>query len=299
MADTPKQQFDLRSQQGVADLLHQVRSSALPATTKTTIRELVLKYTQRGGDAGVREELEEMLSGMSFSVAESTPATNQATSPQTQEDTAPEPAQSAKTEKKQHGFSGSRPIPSFAPVTAGVGAPAADATPDPQPTPEPAPAVKPPAPPQPTPEPAPAVKPPAPPAPTPEPAQQPPAAPTPEPAAPAPVTTQAPGDHMARVQEIKREVIGLVGNPVNLVDINNEVGKQYMTALLDAMKRINGGTKAQVTEAMQNLETAFVAVQKVAEGHQVQTPTPEPAQQPPAVPTPAPSTQKVVVQDHV
>ena len=53
----------------------------------------------------------------------------------------------------------------------------------------------------------------------------------------------------------------LVGNPVNLIDVNNEVGREYMNALLDAMKKTLGSSPAQEVErAMARLERAFVEV---------------------------------------
>ncbi len=64
-----------------------------------------------------------------------------------------------------------------------------------------------------------------------------------------------------RIKEIKKEVNTLVGNPVNLIDVNNEVGREYMSALLDAMKKTNGGSSGEVEAAMVRLETAFASVQ--------------------------------------
>jgi hypothetical protein len=83
--------------------------------------------------------------------------------------------------------------------------------------------------------------------------------------APEPVSAHAVGttDPTERIAAIKREVNGLVGNPVNLIDVNNEVGREYMNALLDAMKKTLGATPAQETErAMARLERAFVAVKE-------------------------------------
>ncbi len=68
-----------------------------------------------------------------------------------------------------------------------------------------------------------------------------------------------------RIREIKALVNEQVGNPVNLVDINNDVGREYMAALLDAMKKINSGTSA--ISAMRRLEESFKIVQKTLEAH--------------------------------
>ncbi len=70
-----------------------------------------------------------------------------------------------------------------------------------------------------------------------------------------------------RIAAIKREVNALVGNPVNLIDVNNDVGREYMNALLDAMKKSLGGTTVQEVErAMARLERSFVAVQETVRG---------------------------------
>lgn len=78
-------------------------------------------------------------------------------------------------------------------------------------------------------------------------------------------------DTAERIKEIKREVNLLVGNPVNLIDVNNEVGREYMNALLDAMKKNNAGTPEQIARAMVRLESSFVSVkQTVASGSEIQ-----------------------------
>ncbi len=73
----------------------------------------------------------------------------------------------------------------------------------------------------------------------------------------------APTDVMDRIREIKRQVNTLVGNPVNLIDVHNELGREYMNALLDAMKKSNGGSEQEVSDAMQRLEKAFQDVQRM------------------------------------
>lgn len=85
----------------------------------------------------------------------------------------------------------------------------------------------------------------------------------------APVTAAGDTDaYLLRIREIKSLVNEKVGNPVNLVDINNQVGREYMAALLDAMKKINSGTSAG--SAMKRLEEAYLLVEKTLEN----TPTP-------------------------
>lgn len=180
------------------------------------------------------------------------------------------PAQSAL------GFGGGRPQPTFGNTTS---APTVAPTPIPEPPvqeeespktvpvksadPEPAPSVT-----EKTPEVStamPAPNEPKTPAPVPEPLveETPTIAETPAPveqAVPAPRTPAT--DPLTRIKEIKMLVNQKVGNPVNLIDSNNEVGREYMNALLNAMKSINGGSHEDATLGMQRLEKAYAAVER-------------------------------------
>lgn len=71
------------------------------------------------------------------------------------------------------------------------------------------------------------------------------------------------GNPIDRIKAIKHEVNTLVGNPINLIDTDNEVGREYMNALLDAMKKANGGAASDMDAAMDRLEKAFVAVKSI------------------------------------
>ena len=280
--------FDLGTQAGVTELLRQVRSSSLPADTKTTIRELVLRFAQDASNEAVREELESIISTLPLiagaPITMPAPGT-QDEAQQKAKETAPAPAPEPQAAEKQGGLGGRRvPIFSVSKQEASSPVPAPQPAPAPAPAPEPTPAPAPVAEPAPAPEPAPAAEPA--PAPAPQPAPAPAPAPQPAPAA------EASPNHLERVQEIKKEVIALVGNPVNLVAADNAVGKQYMTALLEAMKKINGGTRAEVATAMQNLETAFVAVKGLAEQGMV-PPAPAAAPVPAPVAEPAPTPEPV------
>ncbi len=86
--------------------------------------------------------------------------------------------------------------------------------------------------------------------------------PAPEPVSvPEEVPTVAGSDPSARIAEIKRDINARVGNPVNLIDAHNEVGREYMNALLDAMKKMAVGTGQQeIDRAMARLERAYTAV---------------------------------------
>ena len=69
--------------------------------------------------------------------------------------------------------------------------------------------------------------------------------------------------YLDRIREIKNIVNSKVGNPVNLVDIDNQVGREYMNALLEAMKKLSSTSTTELEVAMQRLETAFLAVDRV------------------------------------
>ncbi len=82
---------------------------------------------------------------------------------------------------------------------------------------------------------------------------------------------------LVRIRDIKAAVNQKVGNPVNLVDINNAVGREYMVAMLEAMKRVAGNTPGDLGAAMARLETAYAAVEAAIAAHgtaAVSTPTP-------------------------
>lgn len=237
---------------------------------------------------------------------EASPVNLPVAEPQSAPAVSAEPAPASAPSESEVETSAPNPEPPVAPQSPVVEAPAQPpATPAPAPKPEPqmqpdkpvGEVVVPPAP-EPAPEPAPApeptpVEPPV--APKPEPVVEKsvtPPAPEPTPAAAAMVETMVSPEaatseqSLQRIREIKSIVNDRVGNPVNLVDINNEVGREYMAALLDAMKKLNNGVSS--SSAMQRLEAAFSAVEKTLDERDeapVEPPSPAPT------PTPAPATQ--------
>jgi hypothetical protein len=107
---------------------------------------------------------------------------------------------------------------------------------------------------------------------------------------PAPVTP-APADPVSaakvRVAEIKQAVNSQVGNPVNLMSPDNNIGRDYMNALLVAIKATNGAPAGELERAMQDLESAYQAVEQyLADGGAATAPeredTPASANKPPA-----------------
>lgn len=101
-------------------------------------------------------------------------------------------------------------------------------------------------------------------------------------------------ESLERIRKIKSLVNEQVGNPVNLVELNPDVGREYMSSLLDAMKKINSGSSA--VAAMARLEESYEAVIEVIKNSSVpkappvqSAPMPEPVAppQPPAAAVPA------------
>jgi len=278
--------FDLDSQTGVTHLLASVRVSEISPEQKNELRDLIFLYTNGGKDQSVRNTLEQKIQAYKL-----VPVAPPAKPPVVEEAVPVQPA---------YPFGTSRPSPSF-PVTAKVTdkeeqQPEAPVT---EPKPEPRPVVPPVAPqavvtssPAPIPKPV-EEKTPATPAPIPEPVPT----PTPTPVAnvpvPPPNTTYDSSKSLQRIREIKSLVNDKVGNPVNLVDINNEVGREYMGALLDAMKKLNNGTSA--LSAMKRLEEAYLVVEKTLAEHEekqaeAKITLPEPA--PDVTPTPPVKTEE-------
>jgi hypothetical protein len=256
--------FDFNSQAGVLAVLAAIRASNLSAGERNELKDMVFLYSNGGKDAGVRAQLEQRLAGHAIVPV----AGSQSASAQVQ--SVPKPVA---------GFASGRPAPMF-------GAPSLAQLPTPAPTPAPAPvappvAVAPIAPvipltpstpvpatpaPQPQPQPQPQVV--VVPVPVPPPAPAPVEAPAPAPAAPASVIPTDPASRLERIKKIKSDVNERVGNPVNLVDIDNVLGREYMSALLDAMKLLSTASEAESNTAMSRLESVYGEVMKRLAGVQ-------------------------------
>ena len=263
--------FELETQRGVAHALASVRASNISSEHKNELRDLIFLYTNGGRDQSVRIMLEQKLAAYHVQPAPM---------PRSAEEMAPIDPDDP--------FSGGRVAPSFSvpksvPVKSAPPAPQSQpvvqsiAEPTPASVVPPSPAGLPPQPPiggvaQTTPEVAPTVSAPelsfatTPPAPF-EPAPISPSAAVAPSQSPVAAAGLNQNQALERIREIKALVNESVGNPVNLVDINNEVGREYMSALLDAMKKINSGTS--VTSAMSRLETAYQQVKQTIAEHQM------------------------------
>lgn len=281
--------FDLKSQAGVMSVLAAIRASKLSPAEKNELRDLVFSYSNGGGDASVRNLLEQKLTANQI---------------------APVGIQRAGKPAPVLSFGTYRPTPDFkttletTPVEPPVPAPvfyknvvaetavnagSVPAMPLPTPTPTPTPTPAQPAVTEQT-------------IPTPHiatPVAEPPQAPVVPPVVnnqvpvvpPVPVSVPIPSPVLAmptpaqtadgnlestyleRIRQIKTAVNSKVGNPVNLVDINNEVGREYMNALLEAMKKLGSGAVSEMEPAMARLESAFSAVEVAIAKHGEVNPT--------------------------
>lgn len=70
---------------------------------------------------------------------------------------------------------------------------------------------------------------------------------------------------LERIRVIKADINTRAGNPVNLVSMNNAIGREYMAALLEAMKQLGGGNEGTITNAMKRLEIAYEQALSVIE----------------------------------
>lgn len=281
--------FDLDTQKGIAHLLASVRASEISPDQKNELRDLIFLYSNGGKDQSVRISLEQKIStykispvaqvggvanapvfsqpAPAFGASRIAPNTFSVTTPKAVVDVAPnnvnvevQSVPPAPAPVTPVAYPAPAPQPVAAPVAQEVNLPVATApevnVPVEQPVVSPAPAPDT--------------------VPTQPPVEQ---------------SDYDPNRNLQRIREIKSIVNDKVGNPVNLVDINNEVGREYMGALLDAMKKLNSGTSA--LSAMKRLETAFIEVQKTLDEYEKNpvklSPTPTPASTPtPSVQAPTP-----------
>ena len=233
--------FDLDTQAGITAVLLSIRASQLSASEKNDLRDLIFLYTNGGRDQSVRIGLEQKITALGLTPVASKGVNAVEKAPQ----------------KELPTIGTFRAAPSFVvpPMVTQQSAPSAVV--EEMPVPVAAMPVIPEAP-EPIMEPK---------KPAPLFSQQQPPAPVSEPAVPQdvvvpPVATPKPDQqvYLDRIREIKSLVNEKVGNPVNLVDIDNTIGREYMSALLDAMKRINSGMSA--VDAMKRLEAAYLAVEQ-------------------------------------
>lgn len=221
MAEDNSRSFDLKSWQGLTEVLKYARESNLTPEEYGAFRNLVLEYAQqKGTDPALKKKIDDLI--LTFHKVREEK----------------EEAEDSKkhTHKKKEERMGRRVIPSFMPTFAKVDA--LDVVPEVPKAVTPPPEVPVP-----------------PPAPVPEPLPVPPPVP--------PVVVEQSNvlrsieEYRQRILDVKRRVNSLVGNPIALVDNGNTIGRDYMAALLNALKATSPGSTQNVEEAMDRLETTF------------------------------------------
>lgn len=252
------------SEDSVIRTLAVIRNSALPLDVKGKLRDLFMNYAGEA-DEGRRAELRQSIISEISAHQDMLPGLSLPSS--TGESTAPALAPA----NKPAGLSWrTRPQPRFDRPVAPIAAPSAVVAESSTPTPPPV-------------EPAPVT-------PDPIPEETIPAAPGTAPAAtPAPAAAPVSSiDLKSRIDQIKREVNGRVGNPVNLIEADEKIGREYMAALLSAMKSVSGG--GGEAAAASRLESAFQAAQElIARLPANSTPPAASPPPPPKAPEPEPS----------
>ena len=98
---------------------------------------------------------------------------------------------------------------------------------------------------------------------------------------------------MERIRSIKSAVNDRIGNPVNLVDVDNSLGREYMSALLEAMKLLSVASDAESTQAMNRLEAVYKNVLTLLDSLDAQN-APKEATTVPPLPPLSTSTQRQV-----
>ena len=243
---------------GVVKALSTLRQAAISPTDKDSLRNLFLTYAGENDEAKRSSLKDQILEQIKKHPQLSSLIVNGSGDETTTEPKNP----SASGVKVSTSLGQTRPTPNFVATSASSEKIVSPETPTPVPPPvkevepvaeekavpvsAPTPVAPPPAPQPPEPTP------PAPKEVEPTPVSAPTPAPTPEPTVPtAPVT-----DVRARIDAIKHDINGRVGNPVNVINADEKIGREYMSALLDAMKRSSAGGGA---ESLPRLEAAYKA----------------------------------------
>lgn len=220
--------FSLDSQAGVMQLLASVRASELSPNIKNELRDLVFLYTNGGHDESVRITLEQKLTSHAITpVALKVAVISQQNSIAKPKPTIGSYRNAPSFTVQQHEEKNSTPEQQLEvePITKPTPAPESAAVVISQPEPEEKPPIE------------------------------------------MPVNTLASetasaDSNLERIREIKASVNEKVGNPVHLVDINPDLGREYMSALLEAMKKINSGSAA--TSAMSRLEKVYQTINSLS-----------------------------------
>lgn len=255
-AANPETKDIFSSEENILRALSFVRHSPIPVKEKDTLRDLFLSFTGTYDEAG-RKEIKSKISELLRSNSELSSLLPKSKT-----------TEGSIVSKTAAGIGASRPVPSFAPISRKMPETSATGA-TPKDTAEPPPPVAP--------------------VPVEQKVTVEPPTPVTEPAAPkestTPITvTPTPGTK-ARIDAIKRDINGKFGNPVNLIDKHEQIGREYMSALLDAMKRSGRGDAD-----LSRLEAAYQAALTVSSSEPTSTTRPP---EPPTL-TKAPRPETVV-----
>jgi hypothetical protein len=319
-AVTPQGRFDLKSWQGLTELL-KVGKDSLSPEVYGEFRNLVLQYAQHGGDAEYKARIDAVIATFGQSrlqtntaVSQDTPSIPVATNPLSSRRVQPRfddisfipksipvekatdtPISVKATDAPTPAVE--LPIPPSPVIPVVEPEPVVEVSPVSLPTPEPVVAPVPEPVSEPIPAPTPVVELPV----TPEPIREVP--PPPVPVIPVPPPLRETPEPMSppvfltleqckiRIAEIKRAVNTHFGNPVALMAVPNGLGKIYMSALLTALKATGSGAPGGVDSAMVELERAYTALMEgdiVAPSVTTKEPTPAPAIEVPVTQEPTP-----------
>lgn len=225
MAEVTHRSFDLKSWQGLTLVLKVARESALAPSAYAEFRNLVLEYAQQ---KGTDPELKKKIDAIIATFAD-----------EKREDVPPKIIPHANEVERL----GRRVVPTFVPRATKVvvhteespAVPSAvlESTLSPLPVSEPvAPSI-------------------------PLPPIAPPQAEVSEEVLPPHAGVKSVDEQRARIMEIKRLVNSQIENPIALMDHGNHIGREYMGALLGALKATNPGATFNLEGAMETLEDVF------------------------------------------
>ncbi|NCN52327.1 hypothetical protein GW943_00755 [Candidatus Parcubacteria bacterium] len=259
--------FDVRSWQGLTSVLKAGRDAGMDADTYSAFRDTVLQYAQsRGTDKDLRTQIEATLAtfGKTIPKADEPPVEANVEA----KSAAVEVPQKETVVPQRTSFGSGRPSPQFS---------------APESAPKETQSQEPPEPPQP-----PKVQHEAPvnlPIHTEVPIRK--VVPAPEPEAVAPPRaqdeTKTISDYKERIDQIKHTINAEIGNPTALLSETNEVGRQYMQALVAAMKAVAGAAPGTLSSSMQRLEELFPKVLDAAKNHRTEKTSPPPPKPEPVV----------------
>lgn len=278
--------FDLNSWQGLTAVLKAGKEVMPEAQVYAAFRNLILSYTQKGGDVEVRKQIDAVLAALDNPEKVRTLLVQNTSSQETSDsevETITPQRHSMSMRRRQPVFGTARSqsrttLPKVHRDAASV--PTASTIVVETPIPVVVPPVPPPPPkivivqettPSPVPFPV-------------DPPEQ------------APVVYKSIEEHKTRIATIKRAVHAHMGNPAALVDMHNTAGKTYMNALLSALKATSPGSGMDADSAMMQLESAYEALMHdTPHVAPVAVPTPISVTTPPQpVPVPEPIPEEII-----